>query len=138
MVNNNSDFSEDIVTPWRWSKTEKCRSLFRWFLINFNLWRWSRACVGIDNWVILLRARYKYNNTIKSHITISWLQSVTVFIFSRPLSVLYSILNSVHRLINAFHTRIISCVCRKNYSVGVKYQSPVCMWFNWSGVGLLA
>ena len=33
-------------------------------LINFNLWRWSCACVGIDNWVILLRARYKYNNTI--------------------------------------------------------------------------
>jgi len=31
-------------------------------LINFNLWRWSCACVGIDNWVILLRARYKYNN----------------------------------------------------------------------------
>ena len=32
-------------------------------LINFNLWRWSCACVGIDNSVILLRARYKYNNT---------------------------------------------------------------------------
>jgi len=26
VVNNNSDFSEDIVTPWRWSKTETCRS----------------------------------------------------------------------------------------------------------------
>ena len=23
-----------------------------WFLINFNLWRWSCACVGIDNWVL--------------------------------------------------------------------------------------
>ena len=34
---------------------------FRWFLIHFNLWR-SCACVGSDNWVILLRARYKYNN----------------------------------------------------------------------------
>ena len=52
MVDNNSDFSEDIVTIWRWSKTETCRSFFRWFLINFNLWRWSCACVGIDNWVI--------------------------------------------------------------------------------------
>ena len=27
-------------------------AVFRWFLINFNLWRWSCACVGIDNWVI--------------------------------------------------------------------------------------
>ena len=61
MVNNNSDFSEDIVTPWRWSKTETCRSFLDDFLINFNLWRWSCARVGIDNWVILLRARYKYN-----------------------------------------------------------------------------
>ena len=26
VVNNNSEFSEDIVTPWRWSKTETCRS----------------------------------------------------------------------------------------------------------------
>ena len=24
-----------------------------WFLINFKLWCWSCACVGIDNWVIL-------------------------------------------------------------------------------------
>jgi len=23
---NNSDFSEDIVTPWRWSWTETCRN----------------------------------------------------------------------------------------------------------------
>ena len=27
------------------------QEIFRWFLINFNLWRWSCACVGIDNWV---------------------------------------------------------------------------------------
>ena len=53
MVNNNSDFSEDIVTPWKWSKTETCRSFFRWFLINFNLWRWSCACVGIDKWIVV-------------------------------------------------------------------------------------
>ena len=32
------------------------------FLINFNLWRWSCACVGVNNWVILLRAWYKYNH----------------------------------------------------------------------------
>ena len=32
---------------------------FRCFLINFN--QWKCACVGINNWVILLRARYKCN-----------------------------------------------------------------------------
>jgi len=32
VVNNNNDFSEDIVTPWRWSKTETCRS----FLDDFK------------------------------------------------------------------------------------------------------
>ena len=30
------------------------------FLINFN--QWKCACVGINNWVILLRARYKCNH----------------------------------------------------------------------------
>ena len=30
------------------------------FLINFN--QWKCACVGINNWVILLRAQYKYNH----------------------------------------------------------------------------
>ena len=30
------------------------------FLINFN--QWKCACVGIDNRVILLRARYKRNH----------------------------------------------------------------------------
>ena len=32
MVNNNSDFSEDIVTPWRWSKTETRRSFLDDFI----------------------------------------------------------------------------------------------------------
>ena len=31
------------------------------FLINFN--QWKCACVGINNWVILLRARYKFNHS---------------------------------------------------------------------------
>jgi hypothetical protein len=30
------------------------------FLINFN--QWKCACVGINNWVILIRARYKCNH----------------------------------------------------------------------------
>ena len=44
-------------------------------LKNFNLWRWSCACVGIDNCVILLRARYKYNNVsgdLKPFIFLIW------------------------------------------------------------------
>jgi len=28
IIIDHSDFSEDIVTPWRWSKTETCRSFF--------------------------------------------------------------------------------------------------------------
>ena len=28
---NNSDFNEDIITPWRWSKTETCRSFLDGF-----------------------------------------------------------------------------------------------------------
>ena len=39
--------------------------------MNFNLWRWRCACVGTDNWVILLRARYKYNNTL-TLILLTW------------------------------------------------------------------
>jgi len=37
----------------------KTRFFFKMFLINFNQWKY--ACVGINNLVILLRARYKCN-----------------------------------------------------------------------------
>ena len=43
-----------------------------WLLINFNPWRWSCACVGIDNWVILLRARYKYNKGAQHVVTVHY------------------------------------------------------------------
>jgi hypothetical protein len=46
---NNCDFSEDIVTPWRWSWTETCRSFLNGFLIKYNC-----ACVGVNNWVTLV------------------------------------------------------------------------------------
>jgi len=35
------------------------------FLINFN--QWKCACVGINNWAILLRARYKCNHNFLSY-----------------------------------------------------------------------
>ena len=38
-------------------RSPKHVGVFRWFLINFNLCRWSCACVGIDNWAHLMCLR---------------------------------------------------------------------------------
>ena len=49
------------------------------FLINFN--QWKCACVGINNWVILLRAQYKRNHNQEIHdVTTIWKRNVCSFI----------------------------------------------------------
>ena len=36
------------------------------FLINFNLWRWSCACVGVNNWVIAYISFYRSHSAQRS------------------------------------------------------------------------
>jgi len=52
-------------------------------LTMLNLWRWSCACVGVKNWVILLRARYKYNQNLLSLCCTSGRNTA---VLSQPLS----------------------------------------------------
>ena len=51
------------------------------FLINFN--QWKCACIGINNLVILLRARYKYNQKYKHTVHISIFQPSLSFFIDR-------------------------------------------------------
>ena len=90
------------------------------FLINFN--QWKCACVGINNWVILLRARYKCNHCLScwqthcrnrrpwNRVSCSWWQQAVLHCQFNDWHCEYQLLSMVGRggLSTFRHTRTVA------------------------------
>ena len=89
------------VCAWGASQVSMFLLVLWMFLINFN--QWKCACVVINNWVILLRARYKCNHSPECLSKGQWQRSIywrLYFSGSCPLSQLLSLLYLRQRILS--------------------------------------
>ena len=98
------------------------------FLINFNLWRWSCACVGVNNWVIIHLCWPVTYNTLHEHTTSTLYFPLHVSAITKHHNQIYRTVCPLEFLFNYYLPFL--CLCHATWAQNTRYI--FILFYDWS------